>query len=291
MRGPWRVLARYRMRIARAVVAGAGLVLAVRAPGPAGSGLRVVSVIVCFGLAAGLHLLRVPEEGLPDALRLREWHRVVGRWGSVGLAVGGVLAFVDASAGLAVGLFWCAPLPRLAEQLVWRAWPGQVVRAARSAELAQEIAKARGLSRVPLDFDEDSGAHGLPKPQSRQPGGLPSAKSVSNRSLSWDGSRLHVLGHSDRGHRDSSLEPREAVWVLASRAGEDGSGGALLLLDASGYSLLTVHEMRCPLHSVGPVVRAAGLPFSVYDLGTGRRRAQLIAELFPPAMRSAGERN
>ena len=76
-----------------------------------------------------------------------------------------------------------------------------------------------------------------------------------------------MLDHYGCGY--SYAEVREAVWVLASRAGDDESGGTLLLLDAGGYRLLIVHEMRCPLHSVGPVVRAAGLPFSVYHLGTG----------------------
>ncbi|WP_035798947.1 hypothetical protein [Kitasatospora mediocidica] len=88
-------------RVLRVLVAVVGLALALNAPWPAGApqlgGLRIVSVVTCFALAACLHLLRPPEAGLPDALRLREWHRRAGRWAGACLAVTGVLAFAWAA--------------------------------------------------------------------------------------------------------------------------------------------------------------------------------------------------
>ncbi|MDH6112157.1 hypothetical protein P3T36_006816 [Kitasatospora sp. MAP12-15] len=39
--------------------------------------------------------------------------------------------------------------------------------------------------------------------------------------------------------------------------------------------------MKCTTASVALVAKAAGLPFSAYDLGAGRMRRKLSEELFP----------
>ncbi|MEZ0064452.1 hypothetical protein ABIA32_000430 [Streptacidiphilus sp. MAP12-20] len=116
---------------------------------------------------------RLPEEGLPDALRLRRLSRWIA-WRLAGaLALGAVLAGALASSGGAAGwLAWLVPVPLLLDLALWRAVPLPLRLAVRSAELAEEILRVNGQmgSWGPLlVFDPDLGYAGLPTPEQFAP--------------------------------------------------------------------------------------------------------------------------
>ncbi len=127
--------------------------------------------------AVGWRVWHAPEEGLPDALRLRERSRrialraasVPGFGASVGLVVHlGAHGALAHEAGVAA--LWAvvlAPIPVLVESALWGAAPRALrlqVRTARLAEAVREL-NAESARVSPLDFDPDRGYAGTPVPR------------------------------------------------------------------------------------------------------------------------------
>ncbi len=182
---------------------------------------------VPFAVAAvGWPVWRAPEEGLPDALRLRERSRriglratsVPGFGASVGLVVRlgahGALAHDSGVAALwAVAL---APVPVLAESALWGVAPRRLrlqVRTARLAEAVRDLNAENGRVSQ-LDFDPDRGYAGAPVPRrSIAPAGDPAAACEARPSQGLATSMLGLQLVS-RAHR---------TWIQESSLRWDGT--------------------------------------------------------------------
>ena len=264
----------------------------------------------CLGLAfivlaGSLRCWRAPEEDLPDALRARELNRpICWRASALLLLAGLLLASVqDGSSTATTVLLVLSPLPRLLDPLTWRAWPLPLRQTARVAELLQDISRNQPTYRNRL-------ISGMPEPFLQQDAGPPSARACStfgrkrrrkgHTVIHWDGRRLTVTDQEGYVHAVSlvgradvpakppvpgagRIRPVAAmVWLTrgSTRSGVR-SRTTLLLLDAAGDRAVTVNDLRCLRENVAQVARAAGLPFTAYDLGfAGPRQEELAGALF-----------
>ncbi|SEK49065.1 hypothetical protein [Streptacidiphilus jiangxiensis] len=270
-------------------------------------------------LAVTLPLWRAPEEGLPDALRLRELHRRICRRAAVVLLLAasvtvsfdhwytwhGNPAAANAAGTVGLDLLALAPVVWLVlEPLLWTLWPAPVrrgVRVAQTAEALYRPRRRRSKSRsvivpepVPggiTDFDADQGASGRPRPHLHEPA---RARSADRRTapargrqrhqeayLHWDGAALTVC--DGRG--------RVRTVPLADTAHPGGVAelvwlsprNQLLFLDRDGYRLgRTLGGLKTEPGTVSRVSVAAGLAFNAYQLSTwNETRAEQSALLFP----------
>ncbi|WP_042422509.1 hypothetical protein [Streptacidiphilus anmyonensis] len=200
--------------------------------------------------AVGWQVWRAPEEGLPDALRLRERSRRIGlRTASVpgfGASVG-LVVHLGAHGALAhqagVAALWAvaaAPVPVLAEGALWAAAPRRLrlqVRTARIAEAVREVNSGVGrLSQ--LAFDPEAGYAGAPVPhRSLAPadhlGAAREARPTREQTVAMLG--LSLL---NRAHR---------TWIREASLRWDGE--ALILTDGRRNSVAVPHDgTRRPGH-------------------------------------------
>ena len=63
--------------------------------------------------------------------------------------------------------------------------------------------------------------------------------------------------------------------------------GSLHFLDAQGYAILVVPEVRCAWREIAAVIEAAGLPFRVYAFSCSGRAGEEIADLLFPRRRGS----
>ena len=199
-------------------------------------------------------------------------------------------------------------VPLAAERLLWRLWPAQLRKAAKVAEVVDSISqKLYSVGR--------SGPAPNLEPVLVQPAGPPSAAACvtpvprSRRprrsELRWDGH--HLIVHSPQGdtypvpvagragdgalpHAPRGLRPvsrmvwcRHAAIRASGVSGVSGvSGKTLLLLDDAGYRCGVVTDLYCSQNDAARVARAAGVAFTVYDLGfAGYWFEELMTALFP----------
>ncbi len=299
----WRGLGRARNWVVQGLVALPGLVLLCLPGQDATVKCLGLAVIV---LAGSLPCWRAPEENLPDPLRFRELNRLICWRGSVLLLLAGLLlaSVRDGASTATTALLWTSPLPRLADQLAWQAWPLRLRQAARVAELLGDITRDQPTYRNRL-------ISGMPQPFFHLDAEPPSAKACSTLGkkrhrkghtvIHWDGQRLTVTDEQGRvhpvslvGRADVPAKPPTPgarrirpvagmVWLTRGGARSGASGRTtLLFLDAAGDRAVTVNDMRCLRENVAQVARAAGLPFAAYDLGfAGERQQELAGALFP----------
>jgi hypothetical protein len=269
-------------------------------------------------LAAFLPVWRAPEEGLPDALRLRELNRRLCRRAAVlmlleaSAAVGfdhwyawhGSLGAASTASEIGACLFGLSPLVWLLDPVLWVLWPAPIRRAVRSAQAAEALYRpkprrspgGRRLAATPVsgsitDFDADQGAVGRPRAVLRKAAGTRSSSKCTAPSrarqrhngpyLHWDGADL-VAGDA-RG--------RTRTVRLADADHPDGVAelvwlslpGQLLFLDRDGCRIgPALTGLRAQPGNLGQVAAAAGLAFNAYELSYwGEIRAEQSRLLFP----------
>ncbi|QMU75463.1 hypothetical protein GXW83_06595 [Streptacidiphilus sp. PB12-B1b] len=291
-----------------------------------GSRLKVCHDLGLTLLVAALSLpvWRAPEAGLPDPLRFRERHRrVFWRIGAVLLAAATLCLAVDrrfdgrhalgsahAAADTGAALTCAALLVLLLERQVWRLWPGQLRRAAATAEVLRRISRRSLAAGGPM-------VTGLPEPELRQPAGEPSPTPCTtygrkrrhrvDRSrpgmtvLRWDGRNLTLNntgvpvplpmgrpGEAPQADWAQVSPVAEVVWVGHRALPEYGQTKAtLLLLDAEGRRSVHMSHVRFDRLSAAEVSAAAGIPFTAYDLTFAASwYDELVDALFPKARKS-----
>ncbi|WP_042424123.1 hypothetical protein [Streptacidiphilus anmyonensis] len=269
-------------------------------------------------LAATLTLWRAPEEGLPDALRLRDLHRRVCRRAAVVLLFGACLALgvdhwyswhpdpaaASAAAGTGLALFWLALVPVLLEPALWPLWPAPIRRAVRAARTAEALYRPAPRQRLGggqsvsypapgaiTDFDADPGASGRPRPFLHQAAGPRSSGRATAPSrarqrrqgsyLHWDGTKL-IFDDGKGGPRAVALADArhaEGVAELVWVTPRD----LLFFVDRDGYRVgRPVSGLQVLPGSVGQVAAAAGLAFNAYELSShAGTRGEQAGLLFP----------
>jgi hypothetical protein len=312
----WRRSARLRRRALRGALALGALLLIALPPGSERIWHDVGLTLLVFAFT--LPVWRAPEESLPDVLRLRELHRRICWRTSTGLVLAGTLALVanrwllgrhtagdtaDAHTVAVWGVLLAClgAVPSLAENLLWRLWPGSVRRAAKIAEAMAKINRIRSAVR-PV------GPIGPPEPIQHQPAGPPSAGACAtpaprqpNRKhivLRWDGHHLSVSDGLGATHpipvagRDGDERPvhaptlrpiGEIVWLSHVLPGTANiSGGTLLLIDAEGRRRGTLTGLPFRQADAAWVARHAGIAFTAYDLTfASRSYGELVNALYP----------
>ena len=305
----WRGLGRARTWLLQGLLAVPGLVLLCLPGQDATGGCLGLAVLVLTG---SLRCWRAPEDNLPDALRARELNRRICWRASVLLLLAGLLlaSVRDGSSTATTALLLLSPLPRLLDRLTWRAWPLRLRQAARVAELLEDITRRRPAYRSQL-------VSGLPRPTFHRDAEPPSATACSTlgkkrhrrgrTSILWDGRCLtltdregsvrpvSVVGRPDvppapvPGRSTAVSEAWRIrpvagmVWLTRGRSRSGSNPNTeLLFLDAAGDRAVTIDGPGCLRENAAQVARAAGLPFTAYDLGFAGVRYQELAEaLFP----------
>jgi len=197
--------------------------------------------------------------------------------------------------------------------------PESVKRAERVKRMTEVMGGAVARGNGPLgggDFDPELGASGRPTAAYAHSGGPRSARRADTglnaadhygEKLTWDGSRL-IVEQAHRGgrvytvavagtapHAKSGVVEEAALFVSAwagsdpRKAPEDFDSGRMLcaslrFLDARGYAVLVVPEVKGVWRNIADVVQAAGVPFNLYAFPCARPIAlEITHRLFPHA--------
>ncbi|MEY9872118.1 hypothetical protein ABH931_001592 [Streptacidiphilus sp. MAP12-33] len=265
---------------------------------------------------------RLPERGLPDALRLR----LLSRW--IAWRTAAVLVLLWPLTGASWPVWPALALPLLDLVLWLTVLPEPLRLAVRTAGLGEEIRRmnAHSLPRYALGFDPDRGRNGrIPARDSEPapthfgeplgvfPTRLPPPQAPSDRrpvtpATPWTGngraaSEVKWTGHSlvlsgatgalvqvnleQPGHDAGSrlaARPTELVWLKEHRVGEYRDEFSILLLDATGRRLATMAATGFDEQYIRRIAAAARLDWNAYEVALPRELPGrgLVHRMFPP---------